>query len=645
MVQVQRVLLIGVGTLSGAVLVTAVGLRAGATSTPAPTELPGVTVDLLPALALLVPGLLVQWRRPHRVGVVLLVCGALWAVNCLAASWQLHAPGLPGQELAAWYYARVGAVALLPVPLVLALWPDERLPRDRWRWPVRFVVTLWCALPVLLVLAPLEVVHPAFTLLAAPSLLVVLARLVVLTRDRDLLRRTRSRWMVWAALVCALTSAPISLPGVPEVVTVYGVAAGVALVAAVAAIGLLRPDLADVDRLLAGTVVYTLVVLSVVLVDVLLVATLVGLSGIRLGDRDALLAAALLVTAVYGPVRERLWRAVRRWVLGERDDPYRVLSLLAAALEAGDSVEIRLHAVADAVVRAFRLGWAGIEVGTPELAVQVETGPRPDRVRRIPLQYGDQRLGAVLVPATGSGGRASRRDERLLLDVCRQAAVALRAENLTAALQTAGAEVVTASWEDRRRIRRDLHDGLGPTLAAAGLGVDRARNLLARDPEQAGAILGAVRHEVGAAVQDVRRLVSGLRPPALDELGLAGALRALADRFGGPELGVDVEVPDTVGIPAAAEVAVYRITAEALTNVVRHSGASRVHIALQRFSGVVVLDVVDDGVGVPTAPVPGTGLASMRRRAQELNGSLELTGEDPGTRLRAVLPTPDEDVA
>lgn len=214
------------------------------------------------------------------------------------------------------------------------------------------------------------------------------------------------------------------------------------------------------------------------------------------------------------------------------------------------------------------------------------------------------------------------------------------------ALQRARERLVATREEERRRLRRDLHDGLGPALAGAALKVEAAGNLLASDPGAASDLLEHARAEIQDAVTDVRRLVYGLRPPALDELGLAGALREQAERLGGGGAGavagglqVDVDAPvDMNGLPAAVEVAAYRIGLEAMTNAARHAGARRCAIRISRDTALC-LEISDDGRGIPSDYRAGVGIASMRERAEELGGTCEVERDGTqGTRVRARLP-------
>ncbi|MDP9373135.1 MAG: sensor histidine kinase, partial [Chloroflexota bacterium] len=204
--------------------------------------------------------------------------------------------------------------------------------------------------------------------------------------------------------------------------------------------------------------------------------------------------------------------------------------------------------------------------------------------------------------------------------------------------QQARQRLVAAREEERRRLRRDLHDGLGPQLASLSFKAEAARNLFRRDGARADALLAAVADQAQEAIADIRRLVHALRPPALDELGLVAALRQHA---AGPlGLGVTVEAPAALPpLPAAVEVAAYRIAQEAVTNAARHARARSCVVRLTPETAALRVEVADDGVGLPPERAAGVGLHSMRERAAELGGSCVVEGRPGGgTRVVAMLP-------
>jgi signal transduction histidine kinase len=270
----------------------------------------------------------------------------------------------------------------------------------------------------------------------------------------------------------------------------------------------------------------------------------------------------------------------------------------------------------------------------------VEHGERPERTDAMPITYRDEEIGRLLLPEASRGTSLRRADERLLADVVRQAATTARATQLASELQQSRSRLVTAVENERRRLRNELHDGLGPTLAAIASRIDTARITAPRSPADSDRMLGLAREEITGLLAEVRRLVHGLRPPALDDVGLAGAIRQQVDRLGSPGLRVSVETPsDLSQLPAAAEVAAYRIVSEALANVVRHASAATCTVRLTLCDATLVVEVIDDGVGIATTAVAGVGLVSLRERAAELGGTCTVTsGDAGGTTVRAQLP-------
>jgi signal transduction histidine kinase len=200
---------------------------------------------------------------------------------------------------------------------------------------------------------------------------------------------------------------------------------------------------------------------------------------------------------------------------------------------------------------------------------------------------------------------------------------------------------VIAREEERRRIRRDLHDGLGPALAGVAFGIDAARNTLRRDPAASDLALAEIKAEVQASLGDVRRLVYDLRPPTLDRLGVVPAIEEYAGRLRErTRLQITVSATELPPLSAAVEVAAYRIVTEALTNVVRHSGARRSSVGLSAADGHLRLTVTDDGAGLPAGELcPGVGVTALKERAEEIGGTCVVTaGAEGGTAVVARLP-------
>jgi signal transduction histidine kinase len=214
---------------------------------------------------------------------------------------------------------------------------------------------------------------------------------------------------------------------------------------------------------------------------------------------------------------------------------------------------------------------------------------------------------------------------------------------LTSALQHSRERLVLTREEERRRIRRDLHDGLGPSLASQTFKLERALELLPTDPAAAASLLQSLKSENQSLIADIRRLVYALRPPSLDELGLVAALKVhlgqMAPGNNGPAV-IVTSSPDSLPVlPAAVEVAAYRVALEGVTNVFRHAGATCCQVMLQLSPDTLVVRIADDGVGLADNARGGVGLDSMRERAEELGGSLQIEADLPkGTIVTAILP-------
>jgi signal transduction histidine kinase len=277
----------------------------------------------------------------------------------------------------------------------------------------------------------------------------------------------------------------------------------------------------------------------------------------------------------------------------------------------------------------------------------VTYGTLKEDLMRLPLVYQTERVGELLLAPRTPGETFSSADRMLLEDLAHQAGIAAHAVRLTADLkrltvdlQHSREQLVTAREEERRRLRRDLHDGLGPQLASLTLKIETARNRLAHDP-LADALLTDLAQRTQATVADIRRLVYALRPPALDELGLVSALRELILQFS-DQVAIYLDMPECLPeLPAAIEVAVYRIAQEALTNVVRHAHAHYCDICLtlDEPAGWLSLSIQDDGCGLPPSRTVGVGLVSMRERAEELGGRWTIEQiKSGGTRILAQLP-------
>ena len=349
--------------------------------------------------------------------------------------------------------------------------------------------------------------------------------------------------------------------------------------------------------------------------------------------------ALVLVIGTWPFVAGRVERGVHQLAYGERDDAYDVAGRVYRQLQADPHP--LLPAVAALLAETLALPYVEIEA---DGRVVTAHGTVPDGapVVAIPLGYHGLAVGMLRVSARRRGDVLSAADVRLLEDLARHVAITLHAARLTTAVQQSREQLVTAREEERRRIRRDLHDGLAPTLASLGLQLGVLQRTLRDDPDAAEELAGELRSGVRQATADIRRLVYALRPPMLDEFGLADALRNLNPTDG---LHRTVTMPAPMpALPAAVEVALYRIAAEALHNAAKHAGATSCAVELSTRDDEIVLTVTDDGRGLPSPYLAGVGHRSMRERSTELGGTIDIgPGPGLGTRVTATFPVRADD--
>jgi two-component system NarL family sensor kinase len=393
----------------------------------------------------------------------------------------------------------------------------------------------------------------------------------------------------------------------------------------------------DIDAVIRRSAVYGLV--TVVLVSVYVAIAAVGAA--LASERAGVLVAALVTAVAVGPARNRSQRLVDHFFYGERNDPYRALSDVSRRLEAVAGPGSVLTGVVTAVAESLRLPYVAIErPGDNQLlAAHGDAGEGP--VERWALTYQGRTVGHLVASPRRGEVEFDPRDRMVLADLARQSGAAVHAEALTADLLDSRQRLVNAREEERRRLRRDLHDGLGPVLTGLGLNIDAARTRLEQaEPgvPEADEFLSHAKEASSQAIADLRSIVYGLRPPALDDLGLVGAVRVHVDRLvEGGALRIAVDGPPPPELPAAVEVAAFRTAVEAVNNVVRHADARRCSVELAVDDGSLVLEVTDDGSS-RTDWTAGVGILAMRERASELGGTLTAGATPDGGRVRACFP-------
>jgi signal transduction histidine kinase len=632
-----------------------------------------VAFTLATMVICLVVSTVIVWRRSDdrtallvalmlvTLGPIILTGGAI----AIPSSWQL--------PNACLYF-----LALTLVVLVFSLFPSGQFVPGFTRWTA--VVCLTGQIPYTFFPNTPFAGPLGFLVLAAEAATLLVAQLYRYRHVSSPLQRQQTKWVVFG-LTLPITvfvggsALFLIFPTLSDLGSPYGslyqlafaVASTFTLLFIPLSFGfaMLRSRLFDIDIIINRTLVYailTAIVVSIYILVVGILSTLLHTSGNALIS----LLATGLVAVLFQPLRARLQRTINRMMYGERDDPYAVLSRLGSRLEATLVPEKVLPTIVETVAQTLKLpyvaiallpeeppftGTAATTTGAIALAeaqeahIAASSGtPTPDPVR-VPLVYQAETVGYLLLAAR-AGDTFGKPDTRLLTDLARQAGVAVYAVRLTThlqrlstGLQESRERLVTTREEERRRLRRDLHDGLGPQLSSQTLTLSAARKLLRQDPDAADRLLADATTHAQQAITDIRRLVYGLRPPALDDLGLLAALQEQLTQYCASGVSLILNAPEHLPpLPAAVEVACYRIVQEALTNVIRHAHAHTctIHFTVDTH---LMLDIRDDGQGLPPAYRCGIGFTSMRERAEELGGTCTITAiPDGGTRVLARLP-------
>jgi signal transduction histidine kinase len=609
-----------------------------------------VALDLLFATVCWLTGAMLLWRQPADrsalLGVIMLVtlgAGLRGALEVLPLTYP--ALSIPLQLLA--------AMGLSAVILFLYTFPDGRFA-PRW--------ALWLALPwivgdILSILqrqigeehwyGPLGLL--GFVLFLIPAVGVIIVQ-VIRYRSISTTQRLQVKWvvfglsiavggMVFTALMRSLVPAwqsPSSLNGMAleALGTVLFLSLPVSLTVA-----MLRFRLWNIEPLIRRALVYGTLTVTVAGLYVFIV----GYLAVWLRLRDSLLLSLILtglIAVTVQPLRDWLQRGVDRLIYGQRHNPYAVVSDLGQRLETTYLPDAVLPAIAETVQLSLRLPYVAIWLerqGELQLATQVGA-PLPD-IESLPLTYQQRTIGELRVATRHGEDELSPNDRSLLITLARLTGVVAYAFQLTQALQQAREQLVAAREEERRRLRRDLHDGLGAGLTAIAMQAEAASSALQSDLEEVENLLKEITEQAQANIIEVRRISHGLRPPVLDDLGLTGALRALLADQSYSSVQFSLICPEQLpSLPAAVEVAAYRIVQEAITNVARHSGATQGVVELQ-VNQMLHLSITDDGRGLRLDNTIGVGLHSMRERAEELGGEICIeSSAGSGVYVRVTLP-------
>jgi signal transduction histidine kinase len=617
--------------------------------------LTGVTMGTVYTLT----GAAVRLRRPDLpVGGVLLAIGLAAALAMGALEYGvlgLVGPSGPGAASAFWVGNWLWAVAMVAVLAVLPhLLPEGRAPSGRQRRPLIVGLVSTLAVAVLWMTTPYEAISTVVATRAqnpfgveqglfSGALLgvVVLGPVVALGsvglrwhRGRGEPRQQLKWVLVGVVASLLLFAAGFSLGPVATAVAMTPLP--VAIVLAV-----LRLGLWDVDTVLARGLTWLGFSCTLVMVYV---GVLYGMARL-LGDGSPAgwsgVAAAAVAVVLAPPVHRAIRSEVNLRVHGSLEDPATALSALGRRLEdhpvGGESAQSLLIAAMSSLTA--RLGLEGVRLRLAD-GGSVQSGNQGGLAHDIPLGHAARDVGVLQLPLPLS--ELDRGQRRHLTRLLPRLATAAHGALLERMLERATGDIAGARQEERRMLHRELHDGLGPALAAMALKTEIARDLVVSDPGRARDILDGMVPQLARTVADVRSTVLGLHPSALDELGLEAALQELVEAFSGPRQQVHLggHLHALSRLTAGAEVAAYRIVAEALTNAQRHADASTVQVKVGGSHDLVEVTITDDGTGIAADREPGVGLTSMAHRAKEAGGRLDIfpSPAGRGTCVRAVLP-------
>ena len=622
-----------IAVVGGALLACCLSLTWLAWSTEQPLSPYAVTNPVI-GVGYLVPSVVIGWHRPRNLLVFVLAVGAaghllagigfggyFWGS---AAGWPSWSLTLCMQLMGVAWKLGLGP----PFALLLLLFPDGRLPSPRWRWLV------WATFAALFIGVVGWITAPdsyvVNTVVQVADLTVTVAAIVSLVqRYRGGTEQIRGQilWLVLAVLVILVLNMQRAITGQgPELLLLSFVCVPVAIT-----IAIVRYQLLDIRLVVSRAVLYGALIAIVLAGYVALVALTAVLLPVDL-SRWGPVASAIVVALALNPVRVGLQRIVTRAFYGRRAEPQAAVALIGARLgEADDLAEVLETARVSLRLPALTIrGLAGNIVAA--------TGTVPDVGSResIPLTSRGRGLGVLEVSLRTGEMHLHPKDAAAIAVLAGPLALLLREQALAEELRRSRTQVVQARESERSLLHRDLHDGLGPTLTNAVLRADAAANRLESDPTGAAALLRETRAGIRDALGDVRRVVYGLRPLALEELGLVGAIEEQAARAGRLPVRVSA-APDTFQVSPAVELAAYRIVCEAITNAQRHSIGTEVDVRLTVEDGELQVVIHDDG-SPAEGWIPGVGLRSVSERAEELGGRAEIRTGTDGWWVTAWIP-------
>lgn len=662
---------------------------------------PGLTVVVVLLLGWILVGVMIVWRQPTNwAGWLFIITGVPFPLLTLSQAMVVYgAKADPGSIPLLGLWGLFGEFALYPIallPLLFLLYPDGHPPSPGWRWAIVGLVggTAAACLAFLVRPGPFNAwiedgilfVNPlgvdalegfsAVVLPVATAVALVSALSTVVAVRQRFKRSTgearqQMRWIAFVASLAGLFFASMWIiglgvellgpsPEADEEAPIFEVLFGLTALTLVIGVpiaylvAIFRYRLYALDLVIKKTVQYVVLLVVFVLVGLLLVAAIPALIfGVGAGpDVLPVLVVAIALTAALTWIRPKAARLADRLVYGKRATPYEVLSEFSERVGETYSTDDVLPRMAQLVAEAtgarradvwLRAGselrpeasWRGVDEPAPRPLRGGTIEPVGDEHVTEVRHQGDL-LGAITLEPSADDPMSPAK-ETLVRDLAAQAGLVLRNVGLIEDLRGSRQRLVAAQDEERRKLERNIHDGVQQQLVALTVQLRLAEQLIERDPAKARELLGGLQSRSNEALEDLRDLARGIYPPLLADKGLVTALEAQGRKS---PLPVVVEADDIGRHPQAVESAVYFSCLEALNNVAKYAGASQVAISLARRNGSLEFSVTDDGGGFDVATVArGTGLQGMADRIDAIGGAMHVeSAPGAGTTVRGTVP-------
>ena len=618
-------------------------------------------------------GALIVSRQPkNRIGLLLFLPGTSFApfmdgvVEMFSNGiWAVPDPPTPLFLLFIWFTSWNWVLLIFPLLYLLLLFPTGRLLSPRWHWLLYYITAVMLTIPILGMFGqplapaskeewgftnPIGFINPdwvnayflpVFAVALPLGIILCIVALFLRFHRAQGVERAQIKWLFLAGGFFAVTYIPLFLQQGFTEYTFWSSAWMLGMMTIPLAIGvaILRYHLFDIDLIINRTLVYGGLTIFVIVIYVLVVGYLSFLFQTEANLAISLVATGL-VAVLFGHLRNGLQRGVNRLMYGQRDEPYQLLTHLGQQLERAINPTSALSLTVETVAQALKLPYVAIILQSGgETAVY---GTAQNETTSFPLIYAGQPIGELLIGARAPNEPLTSADQRLLTDLARQIGVTAHAHLLNANLEQARLRLVTERGEARRQLGSDLHDGVGHQLVGLTRQLERTRTIMPNDPTTAQQQLSDINQQLVSLTKHVRDLAHQLYPPELELLGLVGAIQERAQTTASFQVRLDIE-QNLPTLPAEIETAVYYITLEALTNIQKHAQAQTctIRLCLTKTSqpSRLQLEILDDGIGLPSNLNGGLGLLSMQARAAEVGGNCVINNQaGRGTAVTATIP-------